>query len=54
VTRGRAGRHTPGWSARFTPRLEVLDATGAVVARDRSAITAHRGTADPGIVYPGF
>jgi hypothetical protein len=44
----------PGWSARFTPRLEVLDATGAVIAREGSEITADCGTADPGVVYPEF
>ncbi len=44
----------PGWTARFTPLLEVLDPAGAIVARDGAEIAAHCSTADPSVVFPGF
>jgi hypothetical protein len=45
---------SPGWSARFTPRLEVLDADAWVVAREGSPITGTCNTAQPAVVHADF
>jgi hypothetical protein len=44
----------PGWSARFTPRLEVLEADGRVVAHEGSQITGSCSTAEPGVMHVDF
>lgn len=38
-----------GYSARFTPQLELLDDQGVVVGREGSALTGGCGTVDPGV-----
>lgn len=43
-----------GWSARFMPDLEVLDAGGRVVAREGSPIIGTCGTAEPGVSRADF
>jgi len=40
----------PGFRARFTPNLEVLDAREVVVLKAGDAVTGGCGTADPGIL----
>jgi hypothetical protein len=40
-----------GYSARFTPRLELLDAAGQVVAHDGTLVTGGCSTADPQIMW---
>lgn len=40
----------PGYRARFTPNLEVLDASGVRVLRAGDAVTGGCGTAEPGIL----
>ena len=44
----------PGWSARFTPDLEVMDPTDQVVAREGSRITGLCPTPEPGVERPEF
>ena len=43
-----------GYSARFTPNLEVLDDHGQSVAVEGSLVTGTCSTADPGVVLPDF
>lgn len=43
-----------GWSARFSPELEVLDDTGTVVAREGTKIGGGCATAEPGIEHVDF
>jgi hypothetical protein len=40
-----------GYSARFVPRLEVLDGAGRVVGRDGSLVTGGCSTQEPGVMY---
>jgi len=43
-----------GFSARFSPTLEVLDAQGRVIASEGSVVQGGCDTADPGVTYPDF
>lgn len=43
-----------GFSARFSPTLEVLDERGRVVASEGSIVQGGCGTADPGVTLPDF
>jgi hypothetical protein len=52
-TRGELGWPV-GFSARFTPTLEVLDDHGRVIASEGSIVQGGCGTADPGVTYPDF
>jgi hypothetical protein len=40
-----------GYSARFTPRLELLDENGDVVGREGDELTGGCTTADPGVWF---
>lgn len=40
-----------GYSARFTPELELLDETGLVVAREDSVVTGGCGTPQSGVLW---
>ncbi len=40
----------PGYRARFTPNLEVLDASGVVVARSGDPVGGGCGTGNPHVV----
>lgn len=40
-----------GYSARFTPGLELLDETGRVVAREGTLVTGGCGTPQPGVLW---
>jgi hypothetical protein len=41
----------PGYGARFTPGLEIVDPTGAIVLREGEAITKACGVTDDGRLY---
>lgn len=43
-----------GFSAHFTPTLQVLDDRGRVVASEGSIVQGGCGTADPGVTFPDF
>jgi hypothetical protein len=43
-----------GFSARFSPTLEVLDGQGRVIASEGSVVQGGCATADPGVTYPDF